>query len=181
MNPLHLLIRINNGVRSRLRNVWFRALGVRMNGYVWMRRVSIPRDWGDVTIGRGASLDDGIVLLCSGERRKDKIVIRSGTYINRFTMFDASVQIVVGQNCLIGPFCYITDHDHRKESGSLMRLQPLIGRPVRIGDNVWIGAGVIILKGVTIGDGAVVAAGAVVTKNVEAAATVAGLPARSIR
>src|ERR1700724_3776059 len=112
MNPLHLLIRINNGVRSRLRNVWFRALGVRMNGYVWMRRVSIPRDWGDVTIGRGASLDDGIVLLCSGERRKDKIVIRSGTYINRFTMFDASVQIVVGQNCLIGPFCYITDHDH---------------------------------------------------------------------
>ena len=35
---------------------------------------------------------------------------------------------------------------------------------IRIGDDVWIGAGVIILKGVSIGHGSIVAAGAVVTK-----------------
>jgi acetyltransferase-like isoleucine patch superfamily enzyme len=35
--------------------------------------------------------------------------------------------------------------------------QPCIAGPVRIGDDVWIGANCVILPGVTIGDGAVVA------------------------
>lgn len=53
--------------------------------------------------------------------------------------------------------------------------------PVRIGDNVWIGASATILAGVTIGDGVVVAAGAVVTKDVPDRVLVAGVPAAVIR
>lgn len=53
--------------------------------------------------------------------------------------------------------------------------------PVRIGRNVWVGAGAIILPGVTIGDNAVISAGCVVTKDVEANAIVAGVPGRVIR
>src|SRR5260370_42081705 len=98
MNLLHLLVRMNHGLRSRIRNMWFRALGVRLRGYVWMRRVSIPRNWSDVTIERGVSLDNGVVLLCSGAPRDDKLVIGSGTYVNRFTMFDASEKIVIGND-----------------------------------------------------------------------------------
>jgi phosphonate metabolism protein (transferase hexapeptide repeat family) len=52
---------------------------------------------------------------------------------------------------------------------------------VEIGHDVWIGHGAIILPGISIGDGAVVAAGAVVTKNVEAFAIVAGVPAKRIK
>ena len=51
------------------------------------------------------------------------------------------------------------------------------GRPVRIGNDVWIGGGAIILPGITIGDGAIVGAGSVVTRDVGAGATVAGNPA----
>jgi len=39
----------------------------------------------------------------------------------------------------------------------------------------------VILGGVTIGDGAVVAAGSVVSRDVEAGAVVAGVPARLLR
>ena len=102
MNPLHLMVRVQGGIASRVRNIWFRALGVRMNGYVWMRRISIPRNWGDITLEKGVGLDDGVVLLCSGQARRDKIVIRSGTYVNRYTMFDAHEHIEVGCNCMVG-------------------------------------------------------------------------------
>ena len=50
-------------------------------------------------------------------------------------------------------------------------------RPVKIGDNVWIGMNAIILKGVAIGENSVVAAGAVVVKSVPANSVVAGNPA----
>lgn len=144
-------------------------------------RISIPRNPWDIVIADGVALDDNVVLLTTGSRGDTpKLVIGSGSYVNRFTMFDASESIEVGINCLIGPFCYITDHDHGiKLSGSIAE-QPLVGRPVRIGSNVWIGAGAIILKGVTVGDGAVIGAGAIVTRHIGSGEKVAGVPARMI-
>ena len=141
MNPLHSLIRLRTAIDSRLRNVWFRCLGVRLDGYVWMRRVSIPRQWSDITLEGETALDEGVVLLCSGAPRKGKLMIRNGTYVNRFTMIDVSEGIEIGQNCMIGPHSYITDHDHAHEAGRLVSEQQLIGKPVRIGNNVWVGAG----------------------------------------
>jgi acetyltransferase-like isoleucine patch superfamily enzyme len=160
--------------------MWFRLLGVRMTGYVWMRRVSIPRQWSDITIEEDCSLDDGVVLLCSGPARVDKLVIRSGTYVNRFTMLDAHEQIRVGADCMIGPHCYISDGDHGTAAGATVGKQPMKTQPVIIEDGVWLGAGVIVLKGVTIGRNAVVGAGSVVTKNVMAHSVVAGIAARPV-
>ena len=54
-------------------------------------------------------------------------------------------------------------------------------RPIRIGDNVWIGGSATILPGVSIGDNAVVGEGSVVTRDVEPGTVVAGNPARVIR
>jgi len=53
--------------------------------------------------------------------------------------------------------------------------------PVKIGNDVWIGARSIILPGVEIGDGAVIGAGAVVTKSVPPYAIVGGVPAKIIK
>ncbi|TYZ64067.1 hypothetical protein PybrP1_003084 [[Pythium] brassicae (nom. inval.)] len=56
-----------------------------------------------------------------------------------------------------------------------------LGKPITIGEDVWIGGGAIVLPGVTIGDCAVIGAGAVVTKDVPPRCVVAGNPARIIR
>ena len=180
MNPLHLFVRAWAGIASRLRNVWFRALGARLTGYVWMRRVSIPRQWSDITLEGRTALDDGVVLFCSGPARANKILIRTGTYINRGTIIDALEHVEIGRDCMIGPRCFLTDGDHGSQTTGLIRFQPMQVKPVIIGDDVWLGAGVIVLKGVRIGNGAIVGAGAVVTRDVPSQAIVAGVPARQI-
>jgi maltose O-acetyltransferase len=54
-------------------------------------------------------------------------------------------------------------------------------RPVRIGNDVWIGDRVIILPGVTIGDGCIIGAGSIVTHDTPPYSISAGNPARVIR
>ncbi len=172
--------RLALGVGSRLRNLYYRLLGVNIQGYVWLRSIRVPRQWEDITLERKCTLDHGVVLLCSGERRSSKIVIRRGAYINRYTMFDAHMSIEVGCDVMIGPFCFITDGDHGMTRGELVGRQPMKASPVVIGDGAWLGANVIVLKGVKIGAGAIVGAGSVVTRDVNENEIVAGVPARQI-
>jgi carbonic anhydrase/acetyltransferase-like protein (isoleucine patch superfamily) len=180
MNLAAAIVRLHHALASRARNLWFRALGVRMTGYVWMRRCSIPRNWSDVTLEAGASLDDHVTLLASGDAAPDKIVVGANTYLNRGIMLDAHESIRIGPDCMIGPLCYITDADHGTQAGTPVASQPMETAPVRIGAEVWLGAGVKVLKGVTIGDGAVIGAGAVVTHDIPAGAIAVGVPARVI-
>jgi len=180
VNPLPSFIRLIEGFNSRRRNLWFSLLGVRLRGYVWMRRISIPRQWSDISIETDVSLDDGVVLLCTGAPRENKISIDHGTYINRFTMLDAHSEISIGRNCMIGPYCYITDANHGRASGVLVKDQKMEPHAVVIEDDVWLGAGVTVLPGVRLGRGCVIGAGAVVTSDVPAEAVFAGVPAVEI-
>ncbi len=54
-------------------------------------------------------------------------------------------------------------------------------RPIRIGNNVWIGFDACVLPGVTIGEGSIVGARSIVVKDVPPYTIVAGNPARFIR
>ncbi len=53
--------------------------------------------------------------------------------------------------------------------------------PIRVGNNVFLGAGVKVLPGVTIGDNVVIGAGAVVVSDIPANCVAVGLPAKPIR
>jgi acetyltransferase-like isoleucine patch superfamily enzyme len=169
------------GTASRLRNQYYRALGVRLDGYVWMRRISIPRCWADIRLGANVALDDGVVILSSGTPLVDKFFIGADTYVNRYTIFDAHQHLHIGERVMIGPYCYFTDADHSVESGSSVQSQPMRHQPLVIEDEAWIGAHVTVLPGVRIGRGAVIGAGSVVTRDIPAMAIAYGSPARVTR
>lgn len=104
-------------------------------------------------------------------------------------------RVEIGSHCLISWGVGIADSDfhpvgiaERKIDAEALApfydnkparpLEAIKSRPVKIGNNVWIGMNAIVLKGVTIGDNSVIAAGAVVTKDVPPDTVVAGNPAR---
>lgn len=139
-----------------------------------------------------ASLDATRGALVLGDRvtvnrfaylQADKGGVRLGNHVevNNFTIINGTGGVVVGDNTLIGSGVRIISYQHQYELGMLIREQPTISAPIRIGQDVWIGANAIVLAGVTIGDGAVVGAGAVVTKDVAPDTIVAGVPAKQIK
>ena len=178
---LALTDRLAVGLTSRGRNVFYRARGVRIDGYCWLRRIDVPRNWADVHLDR-CSLDRGVVLLCSGPPSPEpKIVIGDGSYLNRGTFLDATESLTIGRQVAVGPNCYLTDHDHGTDPALAPLDQPMVARPTRVGDRCWLGANVVVLKGVTIGDRTVVGAGSVVTRSLPPDVVAAGVPARVIR
>ncbi|MEG2596970.1 MAG: maltose acetyltransferase domain-containing protein [Oscillospiraceae bacterium] len=103
---------------------------------------------------------------------------------NFYANFDCIIldtcEVRIGKNCMLAPAVRIftathpTDPDERNSGYEF-------GKPITIGDNVWIGGNSVINPGVTIGDNAVVASGSVVVKNVPANTIVGGNPAKIIR
>ncbi|MBR2589957.1 MAG: acyltransferase [Clostridia bacterium] len=82
--------------------------------------------------------------------------------------------IEIGDNVVLAPRVHILAHDASmwNDTGYTKIA------PVKIGNNVFIGAGSIILPGVTLGDNCVIGAGSVVTKSFPENSIVAGNPAR---
>lgn len=89
-------------------------------------------------------------------------------------------KITIGENTLIGPHvqiytaCHAIDSKERKEGIEY-------GKPVTIGQNVWIGGNATILPGVSIGDNSIIGAGSVVTKDIPANVIACGNPCKVIR
>ncbi|HEY1021672.1 MAG TPA: sugar O-acetyltransferase [Flavisolibacter sp.] len=88
--------------------------------------------------------------------------------------------VVIGSRTLFGPNVqvYTATHpmDHAVRATGLES-----AKPIRIGDDVWIGGSAVICPGVTIGDRSVIGAGSVVTKDIPADVFAAGNPCRVIR
>lgn len=103
-----------------------------------------------------------------------------GVYANfNLTMVDDG-PVYVGDNVMFGPNVIITTAGHPVEP-TLRREGLQYNIKVRIGNNVWIGAGAMIMPGVTIGDNTVIGAGSVVTKDIPANVVAVGNPCRVLR
>ena len=154
--------KLENGlymIESMVGLLWRRLLGNRLrfspNSFVSLGASLKTYGHGTIDIGKGTSIKANTELSAT----QGKIAIGNACFINRNCMIVAHEKIEIGDGTTIGPNVCIYDHDHDGNGGYKCST-------IRIGDNVWIGAGVIILKGVSIGDNAIIGAGCLVSKDV---------------
>jgi acetyltransferase-like isoleucine patch superfamily enzyme len=96
------------------------------------------------------------------------LVIGDHIFVNKNCSFVVRFGLKIGDNCQFGPNVCIYDHNHDFKKLGLIKDQGNYGKPIVIGNNVWVGAGSFIGAGVVIGDNAVIGANTVVTKDVPA-------------
>jgi len=111
------------------------------------------------------------------------ITVGNNLQLNYDCVFLDCAPITIGDNFLAAPGVHIyaathpLDVKHRQDNDDYYEL----AKPVRIGNNVWVGGQAIICPGVTIGDNSVIGAGSIVIRDVPANVVVAGNPAKIIR
>jgi acetyltransferase-like isoleucine patch superfamily enzyme len=157
-----------------------------------------------IILGANCVLDDNVVLDAKGEKNEglrlgDNVYVGRNTIlsckegsisIGEYTNISANcsllseTEITLGKYCFLAGHCYVVaggNHSFDDVSRPIMFQPSLSKGGIRVGDDVWLGAGVIVLDGVVIGKGTVVGAGAVVTGSLPEYAVAVGCPARVIR
>ena len=89
-------------------------------------------------------------------------------------------KVIIGDNVFFAPRVCIFTAGHPIDA-EIRNMQLEYGKPVVIGNNVWVGGNTVINPGVTIGDNVVIGSGSVVTKDIPSGVVAAGNPCRVIR
>lgn len=142
----------------------------------------------NIKIGRGFSSGRYCRFEAHGQHGEINIAIGDNCQVNDSVHIAALKSVSIADNVLIASRVFITDLNHGGYGGdlhsdplSICKDRPLIGTPVVIEQNVWLGEGVVVLPGVTIGQGAIIGANAVVSKNIPAFSIAVGNPAKKIK
>jgi len=191
INPIRLPIYLWN----RLFVLWIsRNHNIEINGKLLLR----GRPLIDIRKGSNLYIGDGVTLNSRNkgyhinmhssvklfaDRLGAEIRIGDKTRIHG-TCIHAYQSIEIGSNCLIAANCQIFDgngHDISFPNVEDRINTTGIIKPIKVDDNVWIGANSIVLPGVTIGKGSVISANSVVNKDVPPMVVAGGNPAKIIK
>jgi acetyltransferase-like isoleucine patch superfamily enzyme len=152
----------------------------------WMEELPYLTGRGRIALGTGVRLSGKPSIAFSAAVRPDpELTIGDGTFVGHGCSFHVADRVTIGRHCLLAGGVAIFDMDGHPLDADARRAgrptPPDQVRAVRLGNDVWVGAGSVILKGVTIGDRSIVAARSVVTTSVPPDTVVAGNPARVVK
>lgn len=171
------------GLMQRYRHWSFARRGVAVDRTVVIHgRVSVavwPRVHapGAIQIGPGCELGLGTELNPWGGH----IHIGRRVFFGPYVVIYGQGGVEVGDDSLVSMHCCILSSNHSIPSrDKVIRDEPNILLPTKIGRDCWLGAGAKILGGVHIGDGCIVGAGAVVTQNLPPYSIAVGVPAKVV-
>ena len=101
-------------------------------------------------------------------------------YSNHNLIITDGAEVRFGNHVFIAPNCCFTTADHALDAEQ-RRAGLEVAKPIRVGNDVWIGAGTTVLAGASIGDGTVIGAGSVVKGEIPAGVIAVGVPCRVLR
>jgi acetyltransferase-like isoleucine patch superfamily enzyme len=170
--------------RQRGRIASWRARGVALPWSVQLengidfRRGMARGQRGDINVAPECQLSQGVVIHAYG----GTVRLGRNVFLGPYVVIYGHGGIDIGEHTLVSMHCRILSSNHTVPGrNTLIRSQPDVLLPTKIGRDVWLGAGVTVLGGVTIGDGCVVGAGAVVTRDLPAGSIAMGVPASVVR
>lgn len=137
-----------------------------------------------ITIGKGCRIEAYPYL-------NQDVIIKFGNNIeiNDYVHITGVNKVEIGNNVLMASKIYISDTNHGSYKGdefdshpeSVARRRKVMGFPVIIEDNVWLGESVSVLSGVTIGRCSIIGANSVVSRSIPSYTIAAGNPAKPIK
>jgi len=181
-----LFSRVPGALGLALRRIFFPCLFQKVGkGVVFGRNITL-RHPHKVVLGDNCVIDDNVVLDAKGEKNYG-LRLDGNVYIGRNTILSckegsisigeysnisancsllSETEIILGRYCFLAGHCYLVaggNHSFDDVSRPIMFQPSLSKGGIRLGDDVWLGAGVIVLDGASVGQGTVVGAGGVVT------------------
>lgn len=101
-------------------------------------------------------------------------------YANHNCIIQDGSKVSFGNYVFIAPNCTFTTAEHAIDP-EMRKKGYEVSKPIKIGNNVWIGTGSTILAGVEIGDNTVIGAGSVVKKSIPSGVIAVGVPCKVLR
>ncbi|MDQ0458688.1 sugar O-acetyltransferase [Clostridium sardiniense] len=108
------------------------------------------------------------------------ISVGNNFYANYDCIIVDVCKVEIGENVLFGPRVGIYTAGHPIDA-EIRDTGLEFGKPVKIGNSVWVGGSTVINPGVTIGNNVVIGSGSVVTKDIPDNVVAAGNPCRVLR
>ena len=117
------------------------------------------------------------------QKLNSELIVGNDVRVTSKCRITCAGKITIGNNVLIAPEVFITDHNHGMDPTDERGYSPqaLDIADVIIEDGVWLGHRSTILPGVTIGKHSIVGANSVVTSDIPEYSIAVGIPAKVIK